>query len=82
MKPGMIYLEGNVDQLLQVIGWKGMSIPYFGSQIYGDLADITSFHGWRTGTIINELETEINILNDDSFREAISRVKAIETMID
>lgn len=78
----MIYLEGTVNQLLQVTGWKGMSILYFGDQIYADLADITLFHGWRTGAIINELETEINTLNDDSFREAISRLQAIEIMID
>lgn len=78
----MIYLEGTVNQLLQVTGWKGMYILYFGDQIYADLADITLFHGWRTGAIINELETEINTLNDDSFREAISRLQAIEIMID
>lgn len=54
----MIYLEGTVNQLLELTGWRGSDILYFGDQIYADLADITLFHGWRTGAIINELEVQ------------------------
>lgn len=51
-----IYMEGTVNQLIELTGWSGKSILYFGDQIYADLADITLFHGWRTGAIITELE--------------------------
>jgi hypothetical protein len=49
-------MEGTVSQLLEMTGWQGNRILYFGDQIYSDLADITLNFGWRTGAIIHELE--------------------------
>ena len=59
-QPGKIYMEGTVKRLLQITGWRGHKILYFGDQIYSDLADITLFHGWRTGAVISELEVSLN----------------------
>lgn len=56
LERGHIYMEGTVHQLLEMTGWTGNSILYFGDQIYSDLADITLNFGWRTGAIIVELE--------------------------
>ena len=56
LERGHIYMEGTVHQLLEMTGWVGNSILYFGDQIYSDLADITLNFGWRTGAIIVELE--------------------------
>ena len=56
LEKGHIYMEGTVHQLLEMTGWSGNSILYFGDQIYSDLADITLNYGWRTGAIIFELE--------------------------
>jgi hypothetical protein len=44
---------------------------YFGDHAYTDLdlADVTLHHGWRTGAIIKELETEIETLNSPDFKK-------------
>lgn len=52
-------MEGTVKKLLELTGWHGNNILYFGDQIYADLADLTLFHGWRTGAVIGELEVSI-----------------------
>lgn len=46
-----IYMEGTVNQLLEMTGWEGSRILYFGDQIYSDLADLTLNYGWRTGKL-------------------------------
>lgn len=55
---GKVYMEGTVKKLLELTGWHGNNILYFGDQIYADLADLTLFHGWRTGAVIGELEVK------------------------
>lgn len=82
LQRGAIYQEGTVNQLIELTGWSGKSILYFGDQIYADLADITLFHGWRTGAIITELEKEVETLNSDTFRETICELQAIQALID
>ncbi|RWS12067.1 nucleotidase domain-containing protein 3 [Dinothrombium tinctorium] len=77
-----VYMEGTVKQLLEITGWKGNNILYFGDQIYSDLADLTLYHGWRTGAVIKELEKEINTLNSEDFAEAISELQAIQQLIE
>ncbi|XP_015786655.1 5'-nucleotidase domain-containing protein 3 [Tetranychus urticae] len=79
---GKVYMEGTVKKLLELTGWHGNNILYFGDQIYADLADLTLFHGWRTGAVIGELENEINILNSEEFAEAISELQGIQQLID
>ncbi|RWS28865.1 5'-nucleotidase domain-containing protein 3-like protein [Leptotrombidium deliense] len=57
-----VYMEGTVKHLLEMTGWKGNNILYFGDQIYSDLADITLYHGWRTAAVIKELEVSVYLV--------------------
>ncbi|XP_071441544.1 5'-nucleotidase domain-containing protein 3 isoform X2 [Hetaerina americana] len=63
LEKGTIYYEGTVKQLLEMTGWSGDQVLYFGDHPYSDLADVTLAHGWRTGAIISELSHEIETLN-------------------
>lgn len=49
-----------MKQLLDMTGWRGEQVLYFGDHPYSDLADVTLEHGWRTGAIINELAVSCN----------------------
>ncbi|XP_054152989.1 5'-nucleotidase domain-containing protein 3-like [Oppia nitens] len=82
LEKGQIYMEGTVHHMLEMTGWKGNTILYFGDQIYNDLADITLNHGWRTGAIIAELEREIQTFNTQEFRETVSTLQALQLLID
>lgn len=55
LEKGVIYYEGTVKILQNLMGWRGHKVLYFGDHPYSDLADVTLEHGWRTGAIINEL---------------------------
>lgn len=82
LKPGSIYLEGNLKELQRLTGWYGSSVLYFGDQIYTDLADLTLHHGWRTGAIIYELTREINILNSEEFQNDVGWLQTLQHLIE
>jgi hypothetical protein len=51
--------KGTISHLLDLTGWKGPEVLYFGDHPYTDLADVTLEHGWRTGAIIEELSVSV-----------------------
>ncbi|CAN6482489.1 unnamed protein product [Victoria cruziana] len=65
--PNQIYYHGNLKAFLQITKWHGPEVIYFGDHLFSDLRG-PSKAGWRTAAIIHELENEIRIQNDDSYR--------------
>ncbi|XVF47837.1 hypothetical protein PTKIN_Ptkin03bG0143000 [Pterospermum kingtungense] len=62
-----IYYHGSLKSFLQITKWKGPEVIYFGDHLFSDLRG-PSKAGWRTAAIIHELENEIRIQNEDSYR--------------
>jgi hypothetical protein len=70
-----------LKQFQQLSGWKGDWVVYFGDHAYTDLADVTLHHGWRTGAIIKELETEIETLNSPDFKNCINWLQFLTSLL-
>ncbi|GKC99475.1 haloacid dehalogenase-like domain-containing protein, partial [Tanacetum coccineum] len=67
--PDKIYYHGCLKTFLQITKWNGPEVIYFGDHLFSDLRG-PSKAGWRTAAIIHELEHEIKIQNEDSYRFA------------
>lgn len=65
--PDRVYYHGCLKSFLQITKWNGPEVIYFGDHLYSDLRG-PSKAGWRTAAIIHELENEIQIQNEDSYR--------------
>ncbi|XP_050272404.1 uncharacterized protein LOC126715700 [Quercus robur] len=65
--PNKIYYHGCLKSFLQITKWNGPEVIYFGDHLFSDLRG-PSKAGWRTAAIIHELESEIHIQNEDSYR--------------
>ncbi|XVE98657.1 hypothetical protein REPUB_Repub03eG0125900 [Reevesia pubescens] len=65
--PNKIYYHGSLKSFLQITKWNGPEVIYFGDHLFSDLRG-PSKAGWRTAAIIHELENEIRIQNEDSYR--------------
>ncbi|XP_046383432.1 5'-nucleotidase domain-containing protein 3 isoform X2 [Ischnura elegans] len=79
---GKIYYEGTVKQLLEITGWSGEQVLYFGDHPYSDLADVTLAHGWRTGAIISELAHEIETLNNKELKFDLNWLHMLTQLIE
>ena len=38
LEPGQVYQQGNVAGFINMTGWKGAQVLYFGDHVFGDLA--------------------------------------------
>ncbi|KAL8136976.1 hypothetical protein V2J09_002977 [Rumex salicifolius] len=65
--PNKIYYHGCLKSFLEITKWHGIEVMYFGDHLLSDLRG-PSKAGWRTAAIIYELEHEIRIQNEDSYR--------------
>uniref|UniRef100_A0A2P2K088 Cytosolic purine 5-nucleotidase n=1 Tax=Rhizophora mucronata TaxID=61149 RepID=A0A2P2K088_RHIMU len=65
--PNKVYYHGCLKSFLQITKWNGPEVIYFGDHLFSDLRG-PSKAGWRTAAIIHELESEIHIQNNDSYR--------------
>uniref|UniRef100_A0A6A7FZ48 5'-nucleotidase domain-containing protein 3-like n=2 Tax=Hirondellea gigas TaxID=1518452 RepID=A0A6A7FZ48_9CRUS len=81
LEKGKIYLEGNLEELQRLKGWKGESVLYFGDHPYSDLADVTLNHCWRTGAIIWELDHEAECINKTQFKQTIGWLQMLQGLI-
>ena len=77
-----VYYEGNLFEMLELTGWQGNNVLYFGDHIYGDLAQPFLKHRWRTGAIINELEDEVRTFNRVEFQRNAAWLAALERLIE
>ncbi|KAG8228273.1 hypothetical protein J437_LFUL006240 [Ladona fulva] len=77
-----MWREGTVKQLLDMTGWSGEQVLYFGDHPYSDLADVTLEHGWRTGAIISELAHEINTLNNPQLKLDLNWLQMLTQLIE
>ncbi|ELR22273.1 5' nucleotidase family protein [Acanthamoeba castellanii str. Neff] len=46
---GQVLVEGSLNQLIALTGWKGDRVLYFGDHIFHDLKEPSSVAGWKTG---------------------------------
>ncbi|XP_074054251.1 5'-nucleotidase domain-containing protein 2 isoform X1 [Macrotis lagotis] len=82
LEKGKIYRQGNLFDFLQLTGWRGSRVLYFGDHLYSDLADLMLRHGWRTGAIIPELEREINIINTEQYMHSLTWQQALTGLLE
>ena len=38
LRPGRVYLQGNITQFLSLTAWRGNNVMYIGDHVYSDLA--------------------------------------------
>ncbi|XP_071949399.1 5'-nucleotidase domain-containing protein 3-like [Antedon mediterranea] len=82
LEKGKIYLEGNIEKFVNSIHWNESGVLYFGDHVYSDLADPSLKHGWRTGAIIPELESEITTSNSVPFKQAVVWLLTLQALIE
>ncbi|XP_073448551.1 5'-nucleotidase domain-containing protein 2 [Aquarana catesbeiana] len=82
LEKGKIYKQGNLFDFLQLTGWRGSKVLYFGDHLYSDLADLMLRHGWRTGAIVPELETEIRIINTEQYMHSLTWQQALTGLLE
>uniref|UniRef100_A0A8C4QL87 5'-nucleotidase domain containing 2 n=1 Tax=Eptatretus burgeri TaxID=7764 RepID=A0A8C4QL87_EPTBU len=82
LEKGQVYQQGNLYEFLQLTGWVGSGVLYFGDHIYSDLADLTLRHGWRTGAIIPELESEISIINGPQYSYTLTWLQSLTGILE
>ncbi|XP_065223203.1 5'-nucleotidase domain-containing protein 3 isoform X2 [Planococcus citri] len=82
LRKGHIYYQGTINNLLELTGWKGPEVLYFGDHPYTDLADVTLEHGWRTGAILSELTHEIRTLNTEKFKSTCNWLQMLTQLIE
>ena len=41
LKPGAVYMQGNITQFIGLTKWRGASVMYIGDHVYSDLAVCT-----------------------------------------
>ncbi|XP_058940914.2 5'-nucleotidase domain-containing protein 3 [Pocillopora verrucosa] len=78
---GQVYIEGNIEQFIKFTGWYGPNVLYFGDHVYSDLRDPVLHHGWRTGAIIPELESEIKNGNSLEFQRSVVWLTNLQDLI-
>ncbi|KAF5804915.1 putative 5'-nucleotidase [Helianthus annuus] len=78
--PNKVYYHGCLKSFLQITKWNGPEVIYFGDHLFSDLRG-PSKAGWRTAAIIHELEHEIKIQNEDSYRFAQAKFHIIQELL-
>ncbi|VFQ95181.1 unnamed protein product [Cuscuta campestris] len=78
--PDRVYYHGCLKTFLQITKWKGPEVIYFGDHLFSDLRG-PSKAGWHTAAIIHELENEITIQNDDSYRFEQAKFHIIQELL-
>ncbi|KAK9275363.1 hypothetical protein L1049_022627 [Liquidambar formosana] len=78
--PNKIYYHGCLKSFLQITKWNGPEVIYFGDHLFSDLRG-PSKAGWRTAAIIHELENEIRIQNEDSYRFEQAKFHIIQELL-
>lgn len=78
--PNEIYYHGCLKSFLQITKWNGPEVIYFGDHLFSDLRG-PSKAGWRTAAMIHELENEIRIQNDDSYRFQQAKFHIIQELL-
>ncbi|XP_042514976.1 5'-nucleotidase domain-containing protein DDB_G0275467 [Macadamia integrifolia] len=79
--PDQIYYHGCLKSFLQITKWHGPEVIYFGDHLFSDLRG-PSKAGWRTAAIIHELENEIQLQNEDSYRFQQAKFHIIEELLE
>ncbi|ESR66758.1 hypothetical protein CICLE_v10007905mg [Citrus x clementina] len=78
--PNKIYYHGCLKSFLQITKWNGPEVIYFGDHLFSDLRG-PSKAGWRTAAIIHELESEIRIQNDETYRFEQAKFHIIQELL-
>ncbi|CAL5359504.1 unnamed protein product [Camellia sinensis] len=78
--PDRVYYHGCLKFFLQITKRNGPELIYFGDHLYSDLRG-PSKAGWRTAAIIHELENEIQIQNEDSYRFEHAKFHIIQELL-
>ena len=69
LERGKVYVHGSAHALQRATGWKTNDVLYLGDNLRADLVEARRFHGWHTGCIINELDTEIATQQSEPCKE-------------
>ncbi|CAA6662261.1 unnamed protein product [Spirodela intermedia] len=78
--PDHVYYHGCLKSFLEITKWNGPEVIYFGDHLFSDLRG-PSRAGWRTAAIIHELEKEIEIQNDESYRFQQTKFHIIQELL-
>eukprot|EP00731_Ephydatia_muelleri_P037104 Em0395g11a len=77
----VVYHQGNMQEFINMTGWSGDRVLYFGDHVYTDLAEPILHHGWKTAAIIPELEDEIRLENSAIYKDNLSTLLAAESLL-
>ncbi|XP_057966864.1 uncharacterized protein LOC131157037 isoform X2 [Malania oleifera] len=78
--PNKIYYHGCLKSFIQITKWNGPEVIYFGDHLFSDLRG-PSKAGWRTAAIIHELESEIQIQNEDVYRFEQAKFHIVQELL-
>lgn len=80
---GAVYHGGNAKSFERLTGYLGDEILFVGDHIYGDVAQSKGTVNWRTMLVVEELESELEVLEEQRpSLEAIRRLSAEREIVD
>ncbi|EGC28492.1 hypothetical protein DICPUDRAFT_160087 [Dictyostelium purpureum] len=79
--PKKVYVGGSLKKFTEISKWRGRSVMYFGDHLFSDLVEPSLREGWKTVSIIKELETEVAIQNSPKYREQLADLLQLEDVI-
>lgn len=80
LTPGGFYVDGSLTQLAKLTQWRNRVI-YFGDHLFNDLQEPSRLEGWKTGVVIDELETEVEIQNSLKYRTKLGEIGEVEMLM-
>jgi phosphoglycolate phosphatase-like HAD superfamily hydrolase len=82
LEQGVIYVNGSVAALRRATGWNSRRVLYVGDNLFADLSEARTAHGWQTACVIEELQAEIQITNTHVFNQLYNLRVALRHLIE
>ncbi|XP_052217507.1 5'-nucleotidase domain-containing protein 3-like isoform X2 [Dreissena polymorpha] len=82
LEKGKVYQQGNFKDFRHMTGYYGPKVLYFGDHVYSDLADPSLKHSWRTGAIIPELETEVEVISTPEYKATVRWLLVLQRLLE
>eukprot|EP00898_Chlorokybus_atmophyticus_P007300 jgi/Chlat1/7571/Chrsp63S09149 len=77
---GRAYVHGNLRSFLELTGWRGPEVLYFGDHLVNDLRGPARAH-WRTAAVIRELERDVDVTNGEEYRREQAWYHTLQRML-
>lgn len=73
-------LFNSLNEMQALQQWNPDEVLYFGDHVYNDILRPSNL-GWKTGTVIKEIEHEVFVQNSPNYRSCLAELLEVERVI-